>query len=382
MRVLVLTASYGSGHNAAAQSLAAGFRRAGADVRVVDHFRELVHPRFEHATRALYEFLLRRARFAWGLAYDLGDRMSSDSPLAFGMTQVGTTRLARLLAEDAPDAVVTVHATPAVAMSTLVALGHRVPPHTTVVTDFVAHGQWIAPRIDRYCVAAEEVRHDFIARGIPGDRVLVTGVPVREAFEAPIDPAEARVRLGLPSTIPVVLAMAGSDGRLGRLSDIARLLAGWRRPVQGVVVAGRDETLRATLQRATAGSSVRTIGYAQDVATLMAASDVLVTKAGGMTIAEALAAELPLVVYGSLPGQERRNERFAARTGVALVARSRRELAATLERALDSPQLLDDLRRRIRRTRRPDATRTIVAAVLGDDVARRAGRSGLRPDSK
>src|SRR5688500_5405106 len=270
MRVLILTASYGSGHNAAAQSLAEGFRRAGADARVVDHFRELVHPRFERATRTLYEILLRRVRFGWGLAYDLGDRMSSDSPLAFGMTQVATTRLARLLADDAPDAAVTVHATPAVAMSTLVALRQRVPPHTTVVTDFVAHGQWIAPRIDRYCVAAEEVRHDFIARGIPGDRVLVPGVPVREAFEVPIDPADARARLGLASTTPIVLAMAGSDGRLGRLSDITGLLAGWPRPVQGIVVAGRDETLLATLRHVTAGTSVRTIGYAHDVATLMA----------------------------------------------------------------------------------------------------------------
>jgi processive 1,2-diacylglycerol beta-glucosyltransferase len=337
-----------------------------------------VHPRFERATRILYEFLLRRMRFAWGLAYDLGDRISSDSPLAFGMTQVGTTRLARLLADDAPDAVVTVHATPAVAMSTLVARGQRVPPHTTVVTDFVAHDQWIAPRIDRYCVAAEEVRHDFIARGIPGDRVLVTGVPVREAFETPIDPADARARLGLASTTPVVLAMAGSDGRLGRLRDVARLLAGWRRPVQGIVVAGRDESLLATLRHVTAGTNVRTIGYAHDVATLMAASDLLVTKAGGMTIAEALAADLPLLIYGSLPGQERRNERFASRTGIALVARSRRDLTTSLERALEDPQLLDDLRWRIRRMRRPDATRTIVAAVLGDGVERQARRGTTR----
>ena len=366
MRVLILTASYGSGHNAAARSLAAGFVRAGATVRVVDHFRELVHPRFERFTRALYYGTLRRARAAWGLAYELADRMTSDSPLAFGMTRVGTARLADLLATEAPDAVVSVHATPAVAMSTLVALGRRVPPHTTVVTDFVAHGQWIAPRIDRYCVAAPEVGHEFIARGIPAERILVTGVPVRAEFETPVDPVEARARLGIAPGRPLVLAMAGSDGALGRLPDVARVLAQYPRPLDGLLVAGRDEVLAAELARITAGTSIRTIGYAQDVATLMAAADVLVTKAGGMTIAEALAAEVPLVVYGSLPGQERRNERFVSRAGIALVARTPRYLAHALDRALGEPRVVEHLRTRIRQTRRPDATRTIVAAVLED----------------
>jgi processive 1,2-diacylglycerol beta-glucosyltransferase len=240
-----------------------------------------------------------------------------------------------------------------------------VPPHTTVVTDFVAHGQWIAPRIDRYCVAASEVRHEFIARGIPAERIVVTGVPVREEFETPVDPADARARLGVREGRPLVLAMAGSDGALGRLPDVARVLARYPRPLDALLVAGRDEALAADLARITAGTSTRTVGYVCDVATLMAAADVLVTKAGGMTIAEALAAEVPLIAYGSLPGQERRNERFVSRAGIALVARSRRELALALDRALGDPEVVEHLRTRIRRTRRPDATRTIVNAVLG-----------------
>lgn len=372
MRVLVLTASYGSGHNAAARTLADAFAASGATARVVDHFRELVHPRFERATRALYYWTLRYLPFAWGTAYELADRMTSSSALAFGMTRVGTARLAQMLDAERPDAVVTVHATPAVAMSTLVSLGRRVPPHTTVVTDFVAHGQWIAPDIDRYCVAASEVRHEYIARGIPGRRIVVTGVPVRREFATPIDTAAARARLGLSPSQPVVLAMAGSDGRMGRLSDVVRVLARPARPLQGVVVAGRDAELAATLRRAATGTGVRVLGYTDDVPTLMAAADLLVTKAGGMTIAEALAADLPIVVFGSLPGQERRNERFASRAGIGLVARSRRELAATIDRALATPALLDDLRTSIRRVRQPHAARAIVAAVLERDIAPRA----------
>jgi processive 1,2-diacylglycerol beta-glucosyltransferase len=369
MRVLILTASYGSGHNAAARSLAGAFAAAGASVRVVDHFRDLVHPAFDRGSRALYAAVLRRAPALWGLAYAMGDRLASDSRWAFGMPRVGVGHLGRLLDAEAPDAVVSVHATPAVAMSTLAREGRRVPPHTTVVTDFVAHSQWIAPRVDRYCVAAEEVKHEFVARGIAPDRVIVTGVPLRPGFESPLDPLEARRALGLSPDLPVVLAMAGAQGSFGRLLDVGRALVEVGVPLEGLVVTGHDAALAARLRGLTAGRPVRVLGFVQDVRTLMAAADLLVSKAGGMTLAEAMAAELPILTYGSLPGQERRNERFASRAGIALVARRPRELGRALERALGEPKLLDRLREQMRRVRRPDASRRIAGLVLERAIA-------------
>jgi processive 1,2-diacylglycerol beta-glucosyltransferase len=363
-RVLILTASYGSGHSAAARCLAQAFERERCAVTVVDHFRELVSPLFERASRALYYAILRRAPLLWSIGYALGDWMASDSPLALGVTRMGATRLAVLLETLSPDVVVTVHATPAIAMSTLVGEGRRTPPHTSVVTDFVAHTQWIARHIDCYCVAADEVKHEFIARGIPPERLVVTGMPVRADFAEPVDPAAARAALGLSDRAPVVLVMAGSRGSLGRLPDVVRALDALERPLQGLVVAGHDARLRQTLERLTDGTRVRTLGYVEDVRRLMAAADLLVTKAGGLTLAEAMAAELPVLAYGSLPGQERRNERFAARAGIGLVARSYLELVHLLDRALGDPDLLDRLRARIRGVRRPDATQRVVATAL------------------
>jgi processive 1,2-diacylglycerol beta-glucosyltransferase len=363
-RVLILTASYGSGHNVAARSLAATFERAGASARVVDHFRELVSPTFERTSRSLYAWILRWLPALWGMAYALGDQLTNDSPLALGVTRLGYTRLGRLLAREAPDTVVTVHPTPAVAMAALARCGVQVPPHTTVVTDFVAHSQWIAGRVNRYCVAAEEVKHEFIARGIPPERIVVTGVPLRPEFETPVEPAAVRAAFGLSVRQPVVLAMAGAQGSLGRLPDVARALIRAPLPVQGVLVAGLDRRLEASLRGLVADTTIRTLGYVADIYPLMAAADLVVSKAGGMTLAEAIAAETPLVLYGSLPGQERRNERFASRSGIALVARSRQELGRALERALGSPSLLERLRHRMHRLRRPDASRRVVSAVL------------------
>jgi processive 1,2-diacylglycerol beta-glucosyltransferase len=363
-RVLVLTASYGSGHNEAARALAGALAAQGAEAIVVDHFRACAHPLFDRLSRVTYDAMLRRAPGLWGLAYEVGDRLASDSWLTFGASRVGARALAALLTRLEPDAVLTVHATPAVVMAELGATGRPLPPHITVVTDFVAHSQWMAPGIDRYCVAADEVGREFVARGIPRQRIEVTGVPVRPEFSGGIDGAEARRALGLVDDAPVVLAMAGSWGGLGRLPHIARVLLTSGRPVQGVLVAGQDARLLATLKALTAGSRLRAVGYVRDVRRLMAAADLLVTKAGGMTLAEALAAETPLLLYGSLPGQERRNERFASRAGIALVARDRRHLAALIERALSDPGLLDTLRERIRAHRRPDAARVIADLTL------------------
>ncbi|HEX3175419.1 MAG TPA: glycosyltransferase [Methylomirabilota bacterium] len=369
-RVLILTASYGSGHNEAARCLAAAVSAHGAEPLVVDYFRTCVHPLFDRLSRRFYDALLRRAPAVWGLAYELGDRMASDSWMTFGASRIGTPALGRLLARVAPDAVLTVHATPALAMASLAEDGRPVPPHVTVVTDFVAHSQWIASGIDHYCVAADEVAREFAARGIPRARIHVTGVPVREAFASPVDGAAARRALGLRDDAPVVLAMAGSWAGLGRMPDVASALLATRWPVQGLLVAGRDRRLEERLRRLTDGSRLRVYGYVDDVRRMMAAADLLVTKAGGMTLAEAMAAETPLLVFGSLPGQEERNERFASRAGVALVARNRRQLARLLDTALADTGLLDALRERMRAYRRPEAAQAVVALV----VRRLAGR--------
>jgi len=370
-RVLILTASYGSGHNEAARCVASELTRRGVEPVILDHFRDLVHPVFDRATRAAYLALLRGAPALWALAYAMGDRLASDSPLTFGASRLGARALGGALERLAPDAVVTVHATPAVAMAALSRAGQRLPPHTTVITDFVAHSQWIAPGIERYCVAADEVSHDLVARGIPRARVVVTGVPVRAEFAGASDPGEARRALGLPTDVPVVLAMAGSHGGVGRLPDVARALARTSHRLVGVLVAGHDRMLRASLERLTAGTALRVFGFVPDVHRLMAAADLVVTKAGGMTLAEAMAVEVPLLLYGSLPGQERRNERFAAAAGVALVARRSADLDQLLDRALRDPGLLEHLRAAMRARRRPEAARAIVDLVLADGA--RAG---------
>jgi len=367
-RVLILTASYGSGHARAAGVLGDEFRRAGALPTVVDHFRDLVHPKFDQWSRALYYSILRRAPALWGGAYWLGDQISVSSPFMLGFNRVGARKLRRLLRAQQFDHAVSVQPTPAAALSFLRSRGEPTPPHTTVFTDFVAHTQWIHPHVDCYCVPAEEIAHELTAKGLPREGVVVTGIPVgREFLEQP-DRAAARLALGLSPRLPVLLFMDGSGGGFGRLEEAARAVLGMEQSFQAVFVAGHERGLEARLRRLAEGreSRVKVFGFVDHIRELMAAADFLVTKAGGLTLAEALAAELPVICFGSLPGQEARNERFAAMAGVGLVAGSGAQLQRVIAAALRDPVLLRDIRERIGLYRRPRAAQDIVGLVLGD----------------
>ena len=370
-RVLVLTASYGSGHNRVAETVAEALRQAGAEATVLDHFRDLVHPTFDRISRSGYYWLLRQAPVVWGAAYWVGDQLSVSSPLLLGLNRIGMRKLAGRLARDRYDHVVSVHPTPAVALSQLRARGYAVPPHTTVFTDFVVHAQWMPPGVDLYCVPAEEIARDLTARGVPRHRVVVTGVPVAEEFGLPRERAAARLALGLSSRLPVLLVMAGSAGGFGRLEDATRKLLEMEDPLQAVVVAGREPALEARLAALARGheARVKVVGFVDHVRELMAAADLLVSKAGGLTVAEAVTAELPLLCWGSLPGQETRNERWAAMAGVGLVARSDAQLHRVIVAALRDPGLLRHMQDRIRLYRRPAAAAAVADLVLGGAAA-------------
>ncbi|HYR40938.1 MAG TPA: glycosyltransferase [Methylomirabilota bacterium] len=372
-RVLLLTASYGSGHAGVAETLARELRTAGAAPTVVDHFRELVHPRFDEWSRGLYYWILKEAPALWGGAYWVGDRLSVSSPLLLGFNRIGARKLRRLLKADRFDHVVSVHPAPAAALSYLRGRGEHVPSHTTVFTDFVAHTQWIHPHVDRYCVPAEEIANELTAKGLPRDGVRVTGIPVGREFGQPADRAGARLQLGLSPRQPVLLFMDGSEGGFGKLEEAARTVLAMEQPFQSIFVAGRERALEARLGQLARGreSRVKVLGFVDNVRQLMAAADFLVTKAGGLTLTEALAAELPVICFGSLPGQESRNERFAAMAGVALVAGSGAQLQRVIGAALGDSGLLRSIRERIRLYRRPHAAEQIVDLILEGRAVRR-----------
>ncbi len=364
-RVLILSAPYGAGHDRVAAALAQALTAEGAAVERADHFARFVSPAFAQASHALFWAVLRCAPRLWGLAYDLSARLPTQSPAMAGMSRLGARALGRHLAASRPDVVVHVHPTSAGAMSWLRARGATGLPHALVLTDFAAHGQWVYPHVDRYFVPTPDIRDALVARGVPAERVVASGLPIDPAFAAPADQRACRAALRLDPDVPVALVMSGMRGLLGGVADVCDVLAGLGVPFQAVVVCGEHGGTAAAL-RARYGRDprFRILGRVGDMHRVMGAVDLVVTKAGASTCAEALALERPLVFYRSLPGQERLNEACLTRARAAVRAVDRTALAAHLRALLGERARRAELAAGARRVRRPEAARTVAKEVL------------------
>jgi processive 1,2-diacylglycerol beta-glucosyltransferase len=364
-RVLVTTAPYGGGHDRVAAAVAQALTAEGAAAEVVDHFERFVSPAFARLSRALFWAVLEAAPWLWGWAYALAARLPTQSAGMAGTNRLGARALGRYLAATRPDAVVHVHPTAAGALSWLRARGRTDIPHAVVLTDFAAHPQWIYPGVDRYFAPAASVRDGLVARGVPAERVIASGLPIAAAFAAPPDRAGARRELGLAPAPPVVLVMGGLQGRLGGIGEVCEALAGLGAPVQAVVVCGQHRRLAETLRQRFAGDGrFRILGRVDDVHRWMSAADVVVTKAGASTCAEALALERPLVLYRSLPGQERVNEGCLEAAGAAVRVPDRAALGRVLDGLLAEPARRTALIEGARRLRHPEAARTVAKEML------------------
>lgn len=372
-RVLILSAPYGAGHDRVAAALALAFAAEGASVETLDHFRRFVSPRFVRASLDVFWAVLRWAPGLWGLAYALSARLSTRSPAMGGMDRLGARGLGEHLGRSRPDVVVHVHPTPAGALSWLRERGVTRIPHGIVLTDFAAHPQWIYPDLQRYFVPADAVRDSLVARGVPADRVIVSGIPIDPGFATPAARGALRARLGLEGPAPAVLVTGGMRGSLGGVAEVCDTLATLTTPFAAVVVCGEHAELERRLRARFAGDPrVLVLGRVAEMHEVMGAVDLVVTKAGAVTCAEALALERPLIFYRSLPGQERANEALLVGAGAAVRAGDRRALAAALRSLLAEPGRRAALAAAARALQRPDAGRTVVKEMLA--LAGAAGR--------
>jgi processive 1,2-diacylglycerol beta-glucosyltransferase len=271
--------------------------------------------------------------------------------------QFTATNLRPLMLRERPDVVVCTHAFPCGAMAEYKRMFPGAPPIVAIVTDFAVHGFWVHGNIDRYVVAGETTRKALLARHVRPRAILACGIPVRAEFAARSDNrAELRERLDLPRERDVVLLMGGGLG----IAPIERMLAalkGARAPLTAVVVTGKNRRMgrRLTQTAESVEYPVRALGFVENVYDYMHAADVLVTKPGGLSIAEALVAQIPMVLCKPLPGQEERNARFLVESGAALRARRIEDLPEKVDLLLHDSGERDRLITAAHRLGRPHA---------------------------
>jgi len=240
-------------------------------------------------------------------------------------------------------------------------------PVVGIVTDFVVHPFWIYPNVDAYAVATTEMRQALLSRGVELERILVSGIPVDARFERPRLPVpELRAALGLPADRANVLMMAGGLG-IGPLELMMRALGRVDLPLAGTIIVGRNGGLERRVLAAAERTQypLRVFGFVDNVYDYMHASDVLLSKPGGLTSSEALSAQLPMVLIKPLPGQEERNTRYLVSKRAAIRARGESNVAQAVVEVLTSEPRQAQLRESMRVLRRPQAAQAVAERILG-----------------
>jgi processive 1,2-diacylglycerol beta-glucosyltransferase len=346
-KILILFARYGEGHLQAAKAIRDSFRKKHPHVEVIlSDFMALTHPLFHPISQYLYIQGLKTLPSAYGFIYDKTRPFNNFSLFLKKFNRFGMGRLLKLIQALNPSVVVSTFPGASGTMSILKSHGLTNVPTTTVITDHTDHSYWVYPFTEQYIVGSEAVKQALIRNDIPDDQITVTGIPIRAEFSEYYDRNEIADKHGLDPRLPTVLLMGGGCGMFGDRAALIKALEAVPMKIQLIFVCGNNDKLRQQLTALTDHSKhrVHIMGYVERIYELMGAAHFMVGKPGGLTVSEALAMELPMIICNPLPGQEEDNTRFLLQSGVAFQAERIEDLTKIIVQGLQQPEILNSMR--------------------------------------
>jgi processive 1,2-diacylglycerol beta-glucosyltransferase len=368
-RIVILSASVGSGHVRAAKAIesALGTLLPDATIAHVDAL-DLTNGAFRRAYGAGYFRAARSAPRFVGWMYDFLDHPNDHGAATVTrqfFERMNFTRLSKLLTDQEWDLAICTHFLPAALIARMRRRELIRFPQAVVVTDFDVHGMWISRPCERFFVATEEARANLAALDVSEREIQVTGIPIDPVFTQRFERSEAIRRMDLATDRPIVLQMAGGFG-IGSIERVHRSILQIQRPLQVVVVTGRNADAAEVLASMDHDPrhKRKILGYTSQMHELLNAADVVVTKPGGLTTAESLASGCPMVIAEPIPGQEDRNADFLLENGCAIKVNNLASLTHKLASLLSDLERLSRMRFDALRCARPRAAFDVAAGCI------------------
>jgi processive 1,2-diacylglycerol beta-glucosyltransferase len=364
--ILILYGFEHSGHHAAALALREAFLAVDKGVRVN------VLNYFSHTSRVLewmstgaYFRIVRNTPRLWDSIYNNPRSEAKFDRFRKFVRTFAPRGMEEVLERYEPDAIVCTQAFPCGMVNDFKERHDSKLPLHAVLTDYIVPSYWIYPEVDSYFVGCDEARENLLSSGIARDIIFVEGIPIRPCFQYDVKKSEAMRYFQLPVGLPVVMVMGGWSGwgEMGRLAiEIERRML----DCTIVVVTGKNRELFESLmhRRKTGNSAMTVLPYVDRIDVLMGATDLIVGKAGGMTVAEALATGLPFVVFDSLPGHERANAAHLCRHGASVLTHGVEEAVQAVADLIGSPERRCAMSRKARRLARREAATRIAETIL------------------
>ena len=281
---------------------------------------------------------------------------------------LGAFRFESFVENFEPDAIVCTHVLAAHLVSQMKQRGMVTAPSIGIATDYCIHPYWEdVLYMDGLVIASELITQSAVKRGIPEQRLLPFGIPVHPKFNQHIQKTEARRQLGLDAERPVLLVMSGSMG-YGDCAETVQHITNAGVDFQILAVCGNNKKAYQHLQNFlddyTGVCSIRVMGFVDNVDVLMSAADCIITKPGGLTVTEAIAKGLPMILANPIPGQEERNVEFLLNNGMAMLVTKTFPLDEVLYYLLNNPVRVQTMQDTIRALGHPDASERLVEYVM------------------
>lgn len=369
MKVVVTHVPAGSGHEKAAEAVWVALRQMSPGTEaVLLNALDGMSPWYQWSFTQGYLGLIHRYPYLWGAAYHLLD-LRGLAWAAYPLHRMSNAShgkiLEKILLRQNPDVVVSTHFFPAEVAAYLKCRRRLNARLITVLTDLLPHSVWISPCVDTYVVGSPVTRQALLERGIPDGRIQVIGIPIDPKFSKPLDRNEAGQRLDLQAGRFTILICSGGFGT-GPVSKFVTALHRIQTPLQLLVVTGKNSALLRRLEsiQEKIPHALKLYGFVDNMEELMTVSDLMVTKPGGLSCAEAMAKGLPLLLISPIPGQEARNARILVEQGIAVLARNPREFPDLLEQLRNNPSRLQEIARRGKAASFPGSASSVARLVL------------------
>ncbi len=324
---MILTCSTGEGHNSAAHALETALLDQGISCEIADPVA-FQSERMQHAVSSLYNNIIKKTPAVFGAIYKLGDLYASTklpSPVYWANAQYADS-LRTYILDKGFDTVVCTHL---YGMEVMTAIRHdtdfKVPCYG-VLTDYICIPFIEETDLDKFFVPSEETKQELIQKGIDADRIIITGIPVNKTFSDHVDKASARTQLDIPQDKKVFLVMTGGVGCENMMGLCDALVRSLKSDGMIYVMTGKNNNLKKKLdEKYQSNDQIRTIPFTRNVADYMAASDVLLSKPGGLSSTEAAVANIPMVHIHAIPGCETHNARYFRENGLSCHAHDDKE---------------------------------------------------------
>lgn len=364
-RVLLLFISEHSGHHCASIAIEKALRELDPSTQTLNiNSFNYTNPILEKIINKAYMGVVKRTPEIWDYLYDNPKVLKKTQSLRDMIHRFNTGKLKVLLDDFKPDAIVCTQAFPCGMIADYKKSFALDTPLIAVLTDYAPHSYWVYNNVDQYIVPSKETGDKLIANGIDPARIKDYGIPIEAKFGKSFDKAALREKLGMDKDTPCLLIMGGTQG-LGPIKELVRIIDRSKRRLQLVIACGTNKKLYKSLKNRKFQNKVTVHPYADNIDELMEASDVILTKPGGITTAEALAKGLPMLIISPLPGQEAMNTRILLKEEVAVKAESPEDVAILLDELLEGKNKLKAMSDRARALAKPDSAIRIAKLVLG-----------------